>query len=201
MSTEADYVKAIRAVANNGRLLELWDQCINNTYDKGFWRDGKLLEYIVLRGFELEREGCVTYPFIVKDPDIEYNGALEQIDGAVHVDELHALVECKDYSSAKIKVEPLTKMRNQLARRHGAMFGMFFTSTPLTTPTLIQVKYMAPQIIIIWTKEDIEHCIKYGRFIECMRTKYKMAVEHCNYKFDFHIFDADINKYLGTPLW
>ena len=57
MSTEADYVKAIRAVANNGRLLELWDQCINNTYDKGFWRDGKLLEYIVLRGFELEREG------------------------------------------------------------------------------------------------------------------------------------------------
>ena len=45
-----------------GRLL-------NDTYDKDFWNDGKLLEYIVLRGFELEREGCVTYAYNVIDPD------------------------------------------------------------------------------------------------------------------------------------
>ncbi len=201
MSAEAKYIKEIRKVAYSERLLELWNQCINDSYDKNFWNDGKLLEYIVLRGFELEKEGCVTYPYGVTDPDIKYGGVLEQIDGAIHVDGLHALVECKDYSQAKIKVDPLTKMRNQLARRHGAMFGMFFTITDLTTPALIQVKFMAPQIIIIWTKEDIEHCIKYGRFIECMRAKYKMAVEHCNYKFDFYMYDADISKYLGTPLW
>ena len=174
---------------------------MNDTYDKVFWNDGKLLEYIVLRGFELEREGCVTYPYDVIDPDSEYKKPIEQIDGVVHVDELHALVECKDYDHAKIKVEPLTKMRNQLARRHGAVFGMFFSITDLTTPALIQVKYMAPQMIIIWSKEDIDHCLKTGHFIECMKAKYRMAVEYCKYKYDFFMDDDDIEKYLGEPLF
>ena len=70
---------------------------------------------------------------------MQYDGPIEQIDGAVHVDELHALVECKDYGKSNIKVEPLAKMRNQLARRRASVFGMFFSATDYTTPAQIQV--------------------------------------------------------------
>lgn len=200
MAKASEYEQFIKNVPREG-LLELWGQCLNDTYDKDFWNDGKLLEYIVLRGFELEREGCVTYPYDVIDLDLEYKKPIEQIDGAIHVDELHALVECKDYDHTKIKVEPLTKMRNQLARRHGAVFGMFYSITDFTTPTLIQVKYMAPQMIILWSRQDIEHCLKTGHFINCMRAKYRMAVENCKYKYDFYVDDDDMEKYLGTPLF
>lgn len=200
MATSAEYMRFIKCVCRED-LIKLWEDCLNDTYDKVFWNDGKLLEYIVLRGFELEREGCVTYPYNVIDPDSEYKNPIEQIDGAVHVDELHALVECKDYDHTRIKVEPLTKMRNQLARRHGAVFGMFFSITDLTMPALIQVKYMAPQMIVIWSKEDIEHCLRTGHFIECMKAKYRMAVEYCRYKYDFFMDDSDMEKYLGEPLF
>lgn len=198
MATAKEYEEKIKGFCHEG-LVRLWDDYQKKTYDKSFWKSGKLLEYIILRGFELEEDGCVTYPYDVNDSLSRYKKPIEQIDGAVHVDELHALVECKDYRS-KIKVEPLAKMRNQLARRHGSMFGMFFTVENLTTPTQIQVKYMAPQMIIIWTKKDIDHCIRNSRFIKCMRTKYRKAVENCEYNYEFSLYD-DIDKYLGKPLF
>jgi hypothetical protein len=175
---------------------------LNGTYDKVFWQDGKLLEYIILRGFEIERKGCVTYPYEVEDEYMKYGGTIEQIDGAVHVDELHALVESKDYDSAKIKVEPLTKMRNQLARRHASVFGMFFSAIELTTPAQIQVKFMAPQLIIIWMKEDIDYCVRNKSFISCMKEKYRQAVENCEYIYPYgRIQQEDVSKYLGKPLF
>lgn len=201
MSTAVEYEQAIRGVQGHHDLIKLWEVYVGDKYDKSFWKDGKLLEYIVLRGFEIEREGCVTYPYEVYDEDVEYDGPIEQIDGAVHVDELHALIECKDYDKAKIKVEPLTKMRNQLARRHASVFGMFFTATKLTTPAEIQLKYMAPQLIIVWTKDDIEFCIKNGLFIPCMKEKYRNAIENCVYNYAFYLKDKDFNKYIGEPLF
>ena len=71
MATSAEYMRFIKCVCRED-LIKLWEDCLNDTYDKVFWNDGKLLEYIVLRGFELEREGCVTYPYNVIDPDSEY---------------------------------------------------------------------------------------------------------------------------------
>jgi hypothetical protein len=200
MATAVEYEQKIKSLFHEG-LNDLWDKCVNNTYDKTFWNEGKLLEYIVLRGFELELDGCVTYPFDVDDNDVNYGGPIEQIDGAVHVGELHALVECKDYSIATIKVEPLAKMRNQLARRHGIMFGMFFTTTNVSTPAQIQVKFMAPQLIIIWGKRDIDYCIKNRCFIPCMRAKYRMAVEKCVYNYEFYMHDVDFKNYAGDPLF
>ena len=71
MATAVEYVRFIKNVYREG-LLKLWHECLKDSYDKTFWNAGKLLEYIVLRGFELEREGCVTYPYDVIDPDMEY---------------------------------------------------------------------------------------------------------------------------------
>ena len=200
MATATEYEQAIKS-RHHESLIDLWNHCLDDSYDKSFWKEGKLLEYIVLRGFEIEEEGCVTYPYNVDDKDVNYGGSIEQIDGAVHVDELHALVECKDYDKAKIKVEPLAKMRNQLARRHGAMFGMFFTITNVSTPAQIQVKFMAPQLIIIWGKEDIDYCIRHQCFIPCMRAKYRMAVEKCVYNYEFYMHDVDFGDYAGEPLF
>lgn len=200
MATSSEYESFIKGRYREG-LISLWESYLRDEYDKEFWQDGKLLEYIVLRGFELERENCVTYPYDVTDKDFNYDKPIEQIDGAVHVDEMHALVECKDYDKAKIKVEPLTKMRNQLARRHGSVFGIFFSATPLTTPAQIQVKFMAPQLIIIWLKEDIDYCIRNGKFIDCMREKYRQAVEHCEYIYPYSEHQEDIRRYIGEPLF
>ena len=200
MATSTEYESYIRKCYREG-LIELWELYLRNDYDKDFWQDGKLLEYIVLRGFELERENSVTYPYDVEDSMFKYGKPIEQIDGAVHVDELHALVECKDYDKSKIKVEPLTKMRNQLARRHSSVFGIFFSATPLTTPAQIQVRFMAPQLIIIWLKDDIDYCIKNAKFIECMREKYRQAVEHCEYIYPYSEHQVDMSRYIGEPLF
>ena len=201
MATAKESEQKIKQYCKHG-IIKLWEEYLDNSYDKTFWQNGKLLEYIVLRGFEIERDGCVTYPYDVRDEDMQYDGSIEQIDGAVHVDELHALVECKDYGKSNIKVEPLAKMRNQLARRHASVFGMFFSATDYTTPAQIQVKFMAPQLIILWSKEDIDYCIRNNSFIPCMKEKYRQAVENCEYIYPYgHIKQEDMSKYLGKPLF
>jgi len=93
-------------------------------------------------------------------------------------------------------------MRNQLARRHASVFGMFFSAIELTTPAQIQVKFMAPQLIIIWMKEDIDYCVRNKSFISCMKEKYRQAVENCEYIYPYgRIQQEDVSKYLGKPLF
>src|SRR3712207_8124180 len=50
------------------------------------------------------------------------------------------------------------------------------------------------QMIVIWSKEDIEHCLRTGHFIECMKAEYRMGVEYCKYKYDFFMDDSDIDR-------
>ena len=156
------------------------------------------MEYTILRAFELEKEGYVTYPYSVYDRITRLE--LEQIDGAVHVDGLYALVECKDYTDIKIDIEPLAKMRNQLARRHSSIFGMFFSSTDLTVPAQMLVRFMAPQLIILWSKDDICYCMENECFVSCMKEKYRMAVEQCEYDFAYRLEKDNLEQYI-EPLF
>ncbi len=142
MEKAEEYEQKIKKM-DSYALLNLWKEHAETEFDESFWKKGKVLEYVVLRAFEIEilegekqeQKGSVTYPYNVFAPqDSAYVKPLEQIDGAVHVDELYALVECKDYSGVKINIEPLAKMRNQLARRHSSVFGMFFSATDYTVP-------------------------------------------------------------------
>lgn len=197
---------------NSYALNKLWEEHAETDFDESFWKKGKVLEYEVLRAFELEieklneekdeKKGSVTYPFDVFAPnDSQYTKPIEQIDGAVHVDELYALVECKDYSGVKINIEPLAKMRNQLARRHSSVFGMFFSATDFSIPAEILVGYMAPQLIILWTKLDIEFCLKKECFIPCMKEKYRRAIENCEYNYAFYVEHAEFEKLESNPLF
>lgn len=198
MATEKEYIKEIRRYEYSG-LKRLWKSHLEKAISEEFWDKGKLMEYAILRAFELEGKGeGVTYPFSVKDKDT--NITLEQIDGAVHVEGMYALVECKDYTDTRIDVEPLAKMRNQLARRHGSTFGMFFSSTDYTIPAQILVRFMAPQLIILWTREDICHCMQNECFIPCMKEKYRMAVEQCEYEYAYRMEKADFEMY-SKPLF
>ena len=79
------------------QLLDLWEDLKKDNYDKEFWNKGKLFEYLVLRAFELYG-ATVTYPFSVDTPsfDRDTSTILEQIDGAISLNGLYTLIECKD---------------------------------------------------------------------------------------------------------
>ena len=209
MEKAEEYEQEIKKMDSNA-LLNLWKEHAETEFDESFWKKGKVLEYVVLRAFEIEilerekqeQKGSVTYPYNVFAPqDSAYVKPLEQIDGAVHVDELYALVECKDYSGVKINIEPLAKMRNQLARRHSSVFGMFFSATDYTVPAEILVGYMAPQLIVLWTKMDIEFCLKNSCFIPCMKEKYRRAVENCEYNYAFYLEHTEFERLPSEPLF
>lgn len=201
MGKADEYVLAIRKMGRYD-LIRLWKDHSKDEFDDSFWKKGKVLEYVALRAFEIERKGCVTYPYEVYYMACEgYEKPIEQIDGAVHVDDLYALVECKDYEDDNINVEPLAKLRNQLTRRHSNLFGIFFSATDFTTPAEILVGHMAPQLIILWSKEDFEFCLKNGCFIPCLKTKYKVAVEACVYNYPFRLYHTEYKLPVSNPLF
>lgn len=197
--TTTKYVECVKNF-DYPKLREIWRKHAKGSFDNKFWAKGKLLEHVVLRAFELEIPDSVTYPFSNREESNKKIIEVEQIDGAIHVDGFHALIECKDFTKNKINVEPLAKLRNQLARRHSAVFGIFFTSTDCTDSAEYLVKFMAPQLIILWYLEDIEYCLLHECFIDCMKYKYKMAVEKCEYGVPYKQYKEGLEKYLN-PLF
>lgn len=124
IATSIEYEENIRGL-DKEQLQMLWTRHAQGTFDKDFWKSGKLLEYFVLRAFEIEG-AKVTYPYSVRAGAKKFE--LEQIDGAIHIDGFHCLTECKDYAKNSIDVVPLAKMRNQLARRHLSPIDLHLTS-------------------------------------------------------------------------
>lgn len=187
MATIEELVKKINVCTTHRDLRKLWD---TRKDEKGIdvWPKGKLMEQLIVRAFELESKEpkpvSVTYPYGVRESSIN-NKEIEQIDGAVHVMGLHALIECKDYKDTKIDIEPLVKLRFRLQVRHASVFGLFFSCTEMTDPAEYWIKYMAPQIIIFWDKEDIEYCLDNCCFVECLEAKYRMAIDLRDYNFSY----------------
>lgn len=176
----------IKDCKTHRELKALWETRRN---DKGkvVWPKGKLMEFLIAKAFELEsREDkpvFVTYPYGVRE---QHNMELEQIDGAVHVNGLHALIECKDYKDSKIEISPLVKLRFRLQVRHSSAFGIFFSCTEMTDPAEYWIQFMAPQLIIFWNKEDLEFCLDNSCFVDCLETKYRMAIDKRDYNFNYH---------------
>src|SRR5947208_1897313 len=110
MPTSKEYETAIRKLKWPG-LLKLWSAIAGGTVDS-WWQPGKAFEYLVLRMFDLD-EAKVTWPYSVH---LLGQAEAEQIDGSVHFDGMHCLVESKD-ESENIAIDPIAKLRNQLLRR------------------------------------------------------------------------------------
>lgn len=183
MSKEENYQERIKQYRSIHSLKRLWEK---TQKDHSYWQPGKLLEYIVLRAFELEG-AKVTYPYEITSGD----NVVEQIDGAIHYNNMHALIECKHYTTEKINVEPLSKFRHYLSKRHSTVFGIVFSNTPFTEVAEWQIQFMAPQLIILWGKLDFECCLKGSendkRFLDCLEKKYTMAIEQCDYNYQYYV--------------
>lgn len=187
MLTTKELEKKISDCNYHHELRNLWNSR-KDVDGNDLWPKGKLMEYLIVRAFELESSDVkpvyVTYPYGVREKEIN-NEEIEQIDGAVHVMGLHALIECKDYKDAKIDIESLVKLRFRLQVRHSSAFGIFFSCTEMTDPAEYWIGYMAPQLIFFWDKDDLEYCLENGCFVDCLEAKYRMAIDKRQYNYRY----------------
>jgi hypothetical protein len=163
----ADYVGRVRRLDWQG-LRDLWAKIQSGTTR---WGTGKALEHLVLRAFELSG-AAVRWPF-----DVPLAGeTVEQIDGAIHLDGLSCLVECKDTASP-MNVEPIAKLRNQLLRRHSGAVGLVFSRSGFTPPAQTLAQFVAPQAVLLWNGGEIAYLLEQEDFASALRQKYRYCVE------------------------
>lgn len=175
MSKREKLIKKIQSYSKE-RLEDLWRQILSD--EKTDWNEGIAFEFLILRFFELEGAE-VRYPFTV---GIQGESVAEQIDGVVHLNDiqLSILMEFKDHSK-NINIEPVAKLRNQLLRRPSNAIGAIFSTTGFTNSTILLAQFLAPQTILLWEKNNIEHCISGNcSFKDGMLKKYRHAIEEGN---------------------
>lgn len=159
-------------------LRQLWQSIKGGQTPE--WTDGRALEYLIVRLFEIE-EATVTYPFPVASPE---GGVMEQLDGFVQSDGINALLEAKDYKD-RINVEPIAKLRNQLARRPAGLVGCIFGRSGFTSHAITLASYMAPQAILLWTGEEIDEAVNRKCIREGLRIKYSRLLRDGMPYYDF----------------
>lgn len=191
MTTDAVYTERVKAYRWRD-VTNLWKQ-IQGCSTPG-WDAGKALEYLVLKGFELGGAD-VRWPYNV---DIMGASNVEQIDGIVYVDGISAMIECKDYSNPdektkrNISFEPVSKLRNQLARRPSGLIGCIFSSGGYTEPAQILMNFMKPETILCWSGADIDYCIRKKNFVNTLRIKYQKCMEQGIHDFDVESLELKI---------
>jgi hypothetical protein len=170
MATDADYQQRI-AGYDHAKLLDLWQKI--KAGDTPDWDPGKALEYLILRAFQLEGAE-IEWPYKVTDDEGE---VLEQIDGAIFVDQLACVVEAKDYKK-DLDVQPIAKMRNQLLRRPARTLGLVFSRKGFTGAANALARFLSPQTILLWQGKEIELVLKEKTIRPGLMTKYRYAVTH-----------------------
>jgi hypothetical protein len=183
-------VRAVQALDRQA-LLDLWDAILRR--DTPGFPPGRALEHLVLRAFELEGAE-VTWPYSVRLG--EDDDETEQIDGAVYVDGIFAIVEAKDHGDAtatrgRVKFEPIAKMRSQLLRRPGLTLGMVFSTNGFTEPAKILARFVAPQTILLWDGNDLAHALRHEKMRHGLRRKLRYAVEQGLPDYDLTEGDRD----------
>ncbi len=181
MPTAAQYERRIRRLRRSD-LIALWRQ-INAGTTPG-WDQGKALEYLVVRAFELEK-ATVVYPYEVRDGRL----LIELIDGVVCVDHLTCLLESKDHDKA-LDHDPLADLRDQLLRRPPSVIGCCTSTSGFTLNARKRAVLAAPQRILLWEAPEIEYALTKGRMCRGLYAKYRHCVERAMP--DFNIKAAKI---------
>lgn len=135
------------------------------------WPAGRAFEHMILRAFELDGAD-VRWPFTV-DIDGE---VVEQVDGAVYAAGLACIVEAKD-RTPRVDVGALAKLRNQLARRPAGVIGLLFSSSDFTTPAMALARFLAPQTVLLWSRDDWDYILERRRIVPVLEAKYRRCVE------------------------
>jgi hypothetical protein len=175
MATELEYQERIERY-DWTELGELWESIQKS--DTPNWANGKALEYLILRAFQLE-EAEVRYPYSVPMSVVSDKSShrdMEQIDGVVYTDGLACLIECKHYDKA-VNFEPIAKLRSQLMRRPSATIASFFSLSGYTEPALLLLNFIQPQTILVWERKEIDYCLNHQSFCNALIKKYRKAIE------------------------
>ncbi|MBD2592761.1 restriction endonuclease [Nostoc spongiaeforme FACHB-130] len=182
MTTDAEYQARIITYAWDD-LKILWSE-IKTKNTSNFWDEGKALEYLVLRAFQLDGAE-IAWPYTVKIQDT----IVEQIDGVVYTDGLACLIECKD-TAKEVNIEPIAKLRNQLLRRSATAIGSVFSRSGFTESAVTLTGFVAPQTILLWRGEEIEYSLTNQCICRFLVKKYRVCVQKCipNYDIKTEIF-------------
>ncbi len=174
MGAEQKYIDEIQKY-DGPALLKLWRDHHSGKHVKSIWEPGKLFEYVVLRAFQLEG-ATIRWPYSVKFG----NETIEQIDGAVSIDNYNILIECKDWEKS-VSIEPFSKMRNQLMQRPAGVIGCIFSRSGYTDPAIALSRFCAPQTKLLWQNDELECCIEKSKMKEGLAMKLRMAAEEFIY--------------------
>lgn len=148
------------------------------------WERGRGFEYLVMRAFEAEQSTIaarVHYALSVPAEDLVgpalgagSQGAVEQIDGVLHLEHLTFLVECKAESS--VDLAPLAKLRNQLLRRPAGVVGLLVVLDDVTPAAAMLARFMMPQAVLIVAGEEFPWGLRNARLLEMLLWKHDQAV-------------------------
>jgi len=169
MPTTEEYEARIRRLPWPG-LQKLWEAIKQR--DTPGWDAGKAFEYLILRAFELDG-ARVRWPYSV---NLFGGEEIEQIDGSFSWGGLYGLVECKD-ESEDIASGPISKLRNQLLRRPWGTIGLLFTSRTFTEPAVRLAYFSLPQAILLWSGDEVEHCMEKRKIGPFCELKYRACVD------------------------
>jgi hypothetical protein len=182
------------AIADNARLIgwidHIGDPTRRESPPPGFpgglsYGFGKLFEFIILRGFQIEvGYANISWPYTIHFDELfgtprEVDATartFEQIDGSVHCDGLTAIIECKASKDASDFGE-FAKLQGHLARRPAAAIGMFFALGGVTDSVRLAARLNAKQPILVWDRREIEEGLAAGDLSARMMRKYRMAAE------------------------
>ncbi|MCY1080453.1 hypothetical protein [Archangium lansingense] len=164
-----EYQRRVLALEHSG-LLALW-QGLRAGVSPPDWPAGSLLEYLVLRAFQLEGAE-VTWPYRVYR-----NGVLlEQIDGVVYFDGVSCLVECKDMTRP-VDTLAIVKLKSQILRRPRTTIGALLCTGEVSQAAFTLVEMLPPPDVLLWEGEEIDQALRGRRLLDGMRRKLRYAVE------------------------
>ena len=168
MPTAEEYEAKVRTHGWD-ELGKLWEAIKRR--DTPGWDAGKALEYAIIRAFELDG-ATVRWPY----PVSLFGEEVEQIDGSVGFAGLYCLVESKDEKD-NIAIAPITKLRSQLLRRPAGTVGLLFSSKGFTNPAIQLAHFTLPQAVLLWSGDEIEHCLEQKKIVGFCERKFRACVD------------------------
>ncbi len=164
-----EYQRRVLALGHE-ELVELWSG-LRVGIMPAEWPRGVLLEYLILRAFQLEGAE-VTWPYRVYQDGL----LLEQIDGMLYFDGVFCLVEFKDVTRP-VDTVALVKLKSQLQRRPRATIGALFNTGEFSGAVSKLVRMLPPPDVLLWEGVEIDWALRGRRLLEGMRRKLRHAVE------------------------
>ncbi len=165
-----EYQRRVLALEHED-LVKLWSG-LRVGVTPADWPPGVLLEYLLLRAFQLEGAE-VIWPYRVYLEGV----LVEQIDGVLYFDGLSCLVEFKDVTRPVDSVA-IVKLKSQLQRRPRTTIGALFNTGKFSEAAFMLLRMLPPPDVLLWSGTEIDQALRGRHLLEGMRKKLRYAVEN-----------------------